>query len=140
MTNKTNNEIEKVINDLTPKQAKFFSLWLKTGNGTKAAMEAYETDNPNVAAVYASRTLSNVKNPIKLFLETRGLSIGHLAKVLADALEANKTDITGDVHPDHKIRMEAVDRLSKWMEVEPPETNLSQTNIQIVFTRGEENE
>ncbi len=131
MTKKVDHEIEKVIEDLTPKQAKFFALWLKTGNGTKSAMEAYETDNPNVAGVYASNTLRNIKNPMKLFLESRGVGIDKLFQVIDDALKAEKTDITGDKHPDHKIRLEASDRLSKWLDVEVKEEPQIQTNVQV---------
>lgn len=133
----TTNNLHKLIEGLTPKQAEFYALWLKTGNGTKAAMEVYKAKNINSAAAIASENLRKLKNPMKLYLENRGLSVKDLAVVIENALKAEKTDITGDVHPDHRTRLEAGDRLSKWLDVEPEVNQLQQTNVQIIFTRGE---
>lgn len=138
--NKAIKELEGIMQSLTPKQAKFFDLWLKTGNGTKSAMEAFDCKNVNSAGAIANATLRIIKNPMKLFLEHHGIGIPHLVKIVLDASQAEKTDITGDVHPDHRIRLEAGDRLAKWLDVEPKDVNLKQTNIQVVITRGEENE
>lgn len=120
----------KDLDQLTPKQAKFLKLWLEHGNGTKAAMEVYDCKDENSAAVMANETLRKLKNPMKLFLEKHGCGVGHLAKIVMDATTATKTDITGDVHPDHKIRLEAGDRLSRWLEVEPKD-NQPVTAIQV---------
>ena len=139
----TNNKIvqkeyDKLVEKMTPKQAKFLNLWLKTGNGTRSAMEAYDTKDPNTAGAIANENLRKLKNPMKLFLENNGIGLSHLVKIAMDASQAEKTDITGDVHPDHRVRMEAGDRLAKWLEVEPKEETLQQTNIQINLTRGED--
>lgn len=42
---------------LTPKQKLLADGYIKTGNGTKAALAAYDTDDLNVAHVIASREL-----------------------------------------------------------------------------------
>jgi|CXWK01.1.fsa_nt_gi phage terminase small subunit len=44
--------------DLTKKQEIFVKEYLDTGNGTQAALEAYDTDNPRVAAAIASENLT----------------------------------------------------------------------------------
>lgn len=130
MTNKKVNksirkkETDNLLEKLTPKQAKFLSLWLDHGNGTRAALEAYDCKNENTAATLANETLRKLKNPMKLFLEHHGCGLGHLAKIVMEATNATKTDITGDVHPDHRVRMEAGDRLSKWLGVEPKEETI----------------
>ena len=122
MNNKiTKKEIDNLVSEMTPKQAKFLSLWLEHGNGTRAALEAYDTKDENTAAQIASDILRKLKNPMKLFLEHHGASLSLLGKIVMDASTATKTDITGDVHPDHRIRLEAGDRLSKWLDVEPKE-------------------
>ena len=139
MTKKVASEIAKITESMTPKQIKFLSLWLKTGNGTKSAMEAYDTDDPGSAASIANENLRKLKNPMKLFCEARGMGIDRLYKVIDDAMVAEKTDITGDKHPDHKIRLEAGDRLSKWLDVEPDPTVALQQNFQINVNRGDEN-
>lgn len=122
---KVNDAIEKSLSELvetlTPQQNKFFASWLKSGNGTKAALESYDTKDPKTASVIAAENLAKLRNPMKTFLEANGIGISSLSKVLVDALEAEKADLTGDIHPDHKIRMEAVDRLSKWLDPTPKE-------------------
>lgn len=42
---------------LTRKQEKFVEAYIETGNGTKSALEAYDTVNPLTAAVIASENL-----------------------------------------------------------------------------------
>jgi len=55
------------MEDLTPKQEKFVKEYLDSGNGTKAALEVYDTDNPRVAASIASENLT--KPNIQKYLE-----------------------------------------------------------------------
>jgi phage terminase small subunit len=133
-------EMGELIEGLTPKQAKFFALWLESGNGTKAALEAYDTDDYFSAAAIATENLKKIKNPMKLYLERNGISVSHLSKVVTEAMGATKTDITGDVHPDHRIRLEAADRLAKWLGVEQKDEITNQTNQQFNFiiSRGED--
>ena len=45
-------------NGLTRKQKNFVEGVVEHGNGTKAALEAYDTDSPAVASVIASENLS----------------------------------------------------------------------------------
>lgn len=46
--------------ELTPKQDKFLKSYLETGNGTKAALEAYDTTDYKTAGAIASE---NLKKP-----------------------------------------------------------------------------
>lgn len=95
---------------LTPKQRKFLKVYFETGNGTKAALEAYDTDDYFIAASIAQQNLQKLKVPIKTFLEAKGLSIGHLVKVLVDGLKDN----------DANVRHKYLKTAAKWMEVETP--------------------
>jgi hypothetical protein len=118
--NEQKNKAKDLVKSMTPKQAKFLSLWLQHGNGTKAALEAYDTDNEASAAQIAFENLRKLENPMKLYLENKGISIHHLTDVLIEALGAQKIHGTGDNFieiPDHKIRLDAVDRLSEWLGV-----------------------
>lgn len=60
-------------------------------------------------------------------------------EVYTDALSAEKTDITGDQHPDHKIRMDAADRV---LEVQGLRQNitLNQFNVGEMSLKFEEDE
>ena len=53
-------------NGLTPKQQIFADKYIETGNGTTAALEAYNTNQPESAKVIASNALTkfNVRNYI----------------------------------------------------------------------------
>lgn len=53
----------------TPKQKKFADTYIDTGNGTRAALEAYDTDKEEVAAVIASENLRKPK--VLEYLESR---------------------------------------------------------------------
>jgi hypothetical protein len=60
----------------TPKQRVFAEAYIKNKrNGTKAALEAYETKDPKVAGIIAVENLSkpSVKQAIAELLEARGL-------------------------------------------------------------------
>jgi hypothetical protein len=128
-------DVSKFIEGLTPKQAKFFSIWLKTGNGTKAALESYDTDDPGAAASIANENLRKLEKPVKTFLETNGVSLSYLTRILIDATQAEKRDqFSGEMYKDHKVRMEAVDRLARWLGVETKDDSSQQTNIQINFS------
>lgn len=122
------------IEKLTPKQSKFLQLWLETGNGTQSAMKAYDTTDLKSASVIATENLAKLRNPMKFYLEHHGIGINKLLDVVEGALKAQKTDITGDVHPDHRIRLEASDRLSKWLDVEPKQTSNVAVQVNNIIT------
>ena len=55
--------------ELTKKQKEFADEYLETGNGTQAALKAYDASNENSAAVEANRTLRKAK--IQKYLEDK---------------------------------------------------------------------
>jgi len=68
---------------LTFKQRKFIKAYIKNnGNGTQAALEAYNTTKPTVAGPMAVETLKNpnVQDGLAVALETLGISDEELAK------------------------------------------------------------
>ena len=76
---------------MTVKQRKFVKRYLENGgNGTQAALDAYNTDDPKVAKVIASKnlTLDNIKMEIELALERAGLSDEYISELLRDATTA----------------------------------------------------
>lgn len=54
---------------LTPKRKKFADKYIETGNGTHAALEAFDVTNENSAAAAASRALRSVK--VREYLASR---------------------------------------------------------------------
>lgn len=54
---------------LTKKEKEFADEYLETGNGTKAALKAYDTNSENMAAVLASRTIR--KDKVRAYLEEK---------------------------------------------------------------------
>ncbi len=75
---------------LTLKQRKFVQKFVETGNGSQAAMQAYNTTNPNVAKVIASENLTkpNIRHAIELALEAAGLTDGYVAELLRESTVA----------------------------------------------------
>lgn len=144
ITQPTKKEINNLDKDLTFKQKAFLKRYFETGNGTKAAMEVYETDNPGSASVIASENLAKLKSPIKTYMETKGFSLQIMLGVLADGLKANRvisavnTDKQANGSssdfievPDHAVRHKYLETASKWLEVQGTEGTGQQNAIQI---------
>lgn len=76
---------------MTLKQKLFIKKYLeKNGNGTKAALEVYDTKNPNVAHTIASENLQKpaVKREIELALERVGLNDEYIVELLKESTVA----------------------------------------------------
>ena len=127
----TNKEIKSLDRDLTLKQKKFLQLYFQYGNGTKAALEAYDTHDIGVAANIASENLRKLQNPIRSFMESKGMSLGRLYEVLDQGLKANRviSAVSTDKHangattdfievPDHLTRHKFMETASRWLGVE----------------------
>jgi phage terminase small subunit len=67
---------------LTKKQKEFADEYLETGNGTQAALKAYDTTSENMAAVIASGNIR--KDKIKEYLESKA---ERAAEVIFELLE-----------------------------------------------------
>jgi len=118
---------------LTIKQARFLKEYFRTGNGTQAAMLAYDTNNPATAASIATENLIKLEDPVKVLMEAKGLSLGKLIDVVDGATIATKQeDLSGAKVPDHTVRLKAVSIASKWLGIDnnqQPKGSKVQVNI-----------
>lgn len=78
--------------DLTKKQEIFVKEYLDTGNGTQAALEAYDTDNPRVAAAIASENLT--KPNIIEYLQSKAEVVASNMFKLAISAESEQVQVT----------------------------------------------
>lgn len=91
---------------LTPKQEKFVVEYGKNGgNGTKAALVAYDTDNERVASSIASENLAkpNIYDEARAALAKHNVTLDRMSKVVSDALDAEE-----DGKIKHETRLNAV--------------------------------
>ena len=75
---------------MTLKQLLFLKEYLRSGNGTQAALKVYNTTNYRSAGVISHQTLHSkeVKQFLRNSLENVGLSDQNIAKYLAQVVEA----------------------------------------------------
>lgn len=73
---------------LTVKQRRFVRRYLETGNGTQAALVAYDTHDPNTAHAIAAETLQSptVQAAVTALLDAEGLSDQRLREIHAHLL------------------------------------------------------
>lgn len=111
------SDTEKIIdkhskeNDLTLKQRLWIKAYIETGNATEAAMRVYDCKNRNVANALGNENLAKLSMPD--LMEDMGLTDVALINIGAEGLSAQKTDITGDKHPDYAVRHKYWDTLLK---------------------------
>lgn len=108
---------------LTIKQSNFLDKYFETGNATEAAMCTYDVKNRKVARNIGSENLAKLGNVVRQMMEERGLTLPLLIETVKVAIGANKRrrDFeTGEVwyEPDHKTRLQAVDRAARWLGLE----------------------
>lgn len=71
--------------NLTKKQEGFANDYLETGNGTRAALNNYDTEDPNTAGVIAHRLLR--KDKIREYLEEKSETAASVIFQLATSAE-----------------------------------------------------
>lgn len=84
---------------MTLKQRTFVKNYVESGNGTQAALEAYNTRDSNTAAVIASENLTKPKviEAINRVLDRKGLSLEQVSESVGNILQKGpETKITGD--------------------------------------------
>lgn len=118
---------------LTVKQAKFFKEYLKDGNGTRAALAVYGTDDYQSAASIASENLKKLESPMRALMESMGITAMDLIQTTNEARGAEKwNDFTGEKEADHTTRLKAVGMLLKMAgyeeKKEAPQVNI-QNNV-----------
>ena len=104
--------------ELTLKQKKFLKLYFETGNATKAALGAYDTEDPKTAGEIGSQNLAKLKDVLIYQMEKSGLDLNWIVNKVKDAGEGTKwNDFTGKKEPDHQVRLKAVDIAAKWLGI-----------------------
>ena len=116
----------------TLKQRTFIKYYLKYGNGTKAALKAYDTKDPHVASVIAAENLVKLREPVKLLMEQKGLSLGRLLDVLDGGLNAHKIAKDGSRAEDFAIRHKYLETAARWLgfdKDQPRNVSFKQNNF-----------
>jgi len=118
---------------LTLKQRKFLDEYFKTGNGTQAALKAYDCKDYATASVVACDTLRKLKVSIKTYMEAKGFSLQHLVATLAGGLKATKI-VTSPTEadketPDWHARHKYLTTAAKWLGVAEEQNQPSQDNL-----------
>jgi hypothetical protein len=134
---KKRNIVPRKYEDLTLKQRRFIKFYLKSGNGTEAALKAYDTTDRVTAATIGSENLRKLREPVKMLMESKGLGLGRLLEVLDDGLKSNKIHGTNDNFieiPDQKARHAFLQTAGKWLGVEgKKEADISITHSNVGF-------
>lgn len=108
----------------------FYVTWIKNElNAGKAYKELHPSVDEHSARTLGSRMLTKVDRTI--VMQAYDLDIHAYYTQLKDGLHANKTDITGDIHPDHKTRSIYHDKLGKQLGIETDTPNLTQVNMSL---------
>ena len=100
---------------LTKKEKGFVRDYIKTGNGTKAVLNNYDTDDENVAGSMASQNLGKLKiqNAIKEALPDELLAKAHLEGLNASKEVRNEDgEIVFEI-PDFAVRHKYLDSAYK---------------------------
>jgi hypothetical protein len=97
---------------LTPKQVKFVTNYVKTGNATQAALESYNCSSDNTARSMGCQTLANVNVERKIaeICQRRGLTEDWAVKILKRQGKATRPVVAGKEiveYPDNPSRIEA---------------------------------
>ena len=115
-----------MASELTRKQAIFVREYVKSGNGTQAALAVYDTDRDNTAAAIASENLRkpNVKSSIERAMAANNIDPSRIAYRLDKALDAQRTVQTADgqvlgKEDDWSTQLRAVDISAKILRLYP---------------------
>jgi len=105
---------------LTLKQAKFLDVYFETGNGTEAAMQAYDCDRITARSISTENLAKPyLKEIVRLMMEERGLTLPLLIDTVKNATDAKRLDdLSGEKVPDHLVRLRAVQVAGKWLGLE----------------------
>lgn len=99
----------KFRNGISPKQKKFADAYLSSGNGTQAALQAYNTNQDSVAAQIASENLikPEVTNYIQSVLSKKDLKVELIVERLLNEIN----------DPEPVIRIKALELLGKHLRM-----------------------
>lgn len=105
---------------LTPKQAKFVEGVAKGKPAYKAALEAYDTTDPNTANAIAVENLQKptIREALLPILQKHEISLDSAIAPIGKGLKARKwNDFTGEREDDVKTQLQASDRALKLLGV-----------------------
>ena len=109
---------------MTLKQRKFVKGYIKNGgNATQAALEAYDTDNDNVAGMLGSENIRKpkIKQAIEMALIELELSPRSVLKDFIDIKETHKVE-----NPNAAVR--AIENIANIMNLYPSQKSLSMSD------------
>lgn len=131
---------------LTPKQAKFVEGIAKGKNQTQSALEAYDTDDPDVAKVIASQNLTkvNIKDALEPIFAKHNINLETAIAPIGKALTATKVVIHGnaeeafaEVVEDLDMQLKGSDRALKLMGIGQDKEGATINNFgNMVITKG----
>mgnify|MGYP001559778143 CR=1 FL=1 len=130
--------------DLTLKQKKFLKVYFETGNATKAALEAYDTDDPNTASVIGAENLVKLRSVLRYQMDKRGLTLEKIVGKVDEATDATKwNDFSGEREPDHPTRLKAVEVAERWLGLKDDSTKVYQQfnvggEMKLEFSKNDE--
>lgn len=106
--------------DLTKKEQGFIKDYLESGNGTKAALNNYDTESENVAANIASENLRKPKiiDAIKTIADS--IPDEDLIRVHLEGLDADEEGV-----PDYAVRHKYLDSAYKIKGIYAPEKSIN---------------
>jgi hypothetical protein len=122
----------------------FYLTWIKCGlNASKAYGELHPNVNSHSARILGSRVLAKIDK--HLVMQAYGLDHQKYFQQLADGLEAIKSDATGQVYPDHKVRRDYHKTLGTLLGIETVGPTIAQQfNLQkggsLYVIRGTESD
>jgi len=120
---------------LTLKQKKFVEGVAKGESGLQSALQAYDTDDPNVAKVIASENLTkpNIKNALEPILAKHDISLDSAIAPIGKGLKAVKfNEFTGEVTEDLGTQLKASDRALKLLGVNQDSTGNTYNITQVI--------
>lgn len=122
---------------LTMKEQKFVTAYIENGgNGTKAALEAYDVGSENAAAHLASKNLRKpaIEEILKAEMERQGITLERVISPVAKGL----------VDDDIKVQLSAHDRAVKLLGLTEKKDNpsinfnISQANLGMEFVNEQD--
>lgn len=126
---------------LTVKQKKFVKAYVENdGNGTKAALETYDTTDEKTASVIAAENLAkpSIRDEVDKAMVKHNITIDAAVKPIADGLHATREfyDKEGNYiesTPDHSTRLKASGMALKLLGAEQGEGK----GTTIIFNQGD---
>lgn len=124
------------MNGLTKKERGFVKDYVETGNGTRAILNNYDTDDENVAGVMASQNLGKLKIQNAILSIAEQIPDDLLVQVHLEGLNASRTIKTEDdeiIEPDYAVRHKYLDTAHKLKGTYAPDRSL---NLNVNLDNG----